>query len=199
MPYREHSGNVLLLCADWAYTTNFADGGDLHAVDSRVRDLVTLVKDHPSNHRRLDPHIIRSEAPVEIIANPIRTGALLALNPIVLGPKAWVIIADVHSDCAGFAGAHPDHAGDQYQPQVARAQRHAQHFINTVAEHIGHPMRLVVTWTRFGQDRTVKEASLVASHVSQVTFEDEAWRKDMPHGFLGNWPAFADHHVLVGN
>lgn len=196
MPYREHSGFVVFTCSDWAFTTNFADGGDLRDVDSRMRDLVTAVQEHPSNERGLDPHVIRNEAPVEIIANPTRTGAMLTLNPIVLGPKAWVIVADVHSDCAGYAGAHPGHTGDQYEVQRRLVGRHAQHFIDTVASHIGHPMRLFVTWTRFGEDRSVKEAELLGSYVSLTTFEDDSWSSAMPKNFLGNWPALAGHRVL---
>lgn len=177
-----------MICSDWAYTTNFFQDlakGMVH-VDSRVRDLVKFVKDHLANPKGIDPHIVRVEGPVEVITQPARTGALLTLNPIVLGEKAWCIVADIHSDCAGYSGAHPERSGDQYAGQARLIQKNAQQFINNVARQVGHPMRLIVFWTRFGEAKQVQETEMLADLTSQVIFDDDSWRLRAPAGLFDN-------------
>ncbi len=188
MPFREHSGFVVMICGDWAFTTDFDRPLPVDQVDSRIRDFVMFVKQHVANPRHIDPHVVRNEAPVEIIANPTKTGGVLVCNPVILGPKAWLIIADLHSDCAGWDGAHPGQEGDQRDPQVRRALRHGQRFIDSLAEHNGHPMRLILTWTRFGPGRSVLERAEIGSFVSRVEFDDDFWRDKVPSGlFMGQF------------
>ncbi len=187
MAHRKHSGFVVLCCSDWAYTKEFArdrSKGQEESEESRVHGLVSFVRDHPANHQDIDPHVVRVEGPVEIIAQPSRMGALLALNPNVIGPSDWCIVADVHSDCAGFSGAHPEHTGDQFEAQAKLVKTHAQRFIDNVAIQTGHPMRLYVTWTRFGEHKAVTEMMDLADVTSRVEFEDDSWRQNAPAGMF---------------
>ena len=187
MAHRKHSGFVVVCCSDWAYTRDIDLQRALQpheAVESRVHDLVRFGRDHDANPEHIDPHIVRVEGPVEIIAQPLRTGALLTLNPNVLGPSAWCIVADIHSDCAGFSGAHPEHVGDQFEDQALLVERNAQRFIDNVAVTIGHPLRLYVTWTRFGEQKTVTEIKHLADVTSQVQFADDSWRQKAPAGLF---------------
>ena len=194
MPHRIHSGFVVLCCSDYANTREFPrdrSEGQMDSAESRVHDFVRFVRNHPANHQDLDPHVVRAEGPVEIIAQPSRTGAMLALNPNVIGPAAWCIVADVHSDCAGFSGAHPDHSGDQFEAQARLIEMNAQRFIDNVAVQTGHPMRMYVTWTRFGEHKTVTEIKHLADVTSRVTFDDESWRAKAPAGLFDDAMSFA--------
>lgn len=182
MAHRAHSGFVVLSCSDWAYTRELdTDGSE----ESRIHDLVRFVRNHPANHKGIDPHVVRVEGPIEVIAQPSRMGALLALNPVVIGPAAWCIVADVHSDCAGFSSAHTEHTGDQFEAQADLVQRHAQRFIDNVAIQTGHPLRMYVTWTQFGEHKTVADVKHLADVTSRFDlFEDDSWRKNAPAGLF---------------
>jgi hypothetical protein len=194
MAHRAHSGYVVVCCSDWAYTRDI-ELDPAHAphepVQGRVQDLVRFARNHPANHNTIDPHIVRVEGPVEVIAQPSRTGALLMLNPNVLGTNAWCIVADVHSDCAGFSGAHPQHEGDQFEAQALLIENSAQRFIDNVAAQIGHPMRLYVTWTRFGEHKSIAEVKNLADVTSRVIFEDDSWRAKAPAGLFDDAMAFS--------
>jgi len=147
--------------------------------------MVSFVRNHPANLLDIDPHVVRVEGPVEVIAQPSRMGALLALNPNVIGPAAWCIVADVHSDCAGFSGAHTEHRGDQYEAQAHLVRMHAQRIIDNVAIQTGHPMRMYVTWTQFGEHKNVKQIENLADVTSRFDlFEDDSWREKAPTGLF---------------
>ena len=187
MAFREHSGTVVICCSDWVYTRDTDPrraGEPQEAVESRVHGLVRFARQHRVNVNGIDPHIVRVEGPVEIISKPTMMGGLLTINPHVIGKKAWLIVADIHSDCAGFAGAHPEHVGDQFEAQAEAVKKNAQRFIDNVAVQIGHPMELVVFWTRFGDKKTVLETMQLCDVTSQVEFEDDSWRVDAPAGLF---------------
>ncbi|HVQ44472.1 MAG TPA: hypothetical protein VMT30_05905 [Candidatus Saccharimonadia bacterium] len=181
---------MVLTCADWANTSRFGHVLEtawhgLTRRHSRIRELVTFVKQHPANPSKIDPHIIRNEGPIEIIAQPPRLMALTVLNPTVLGPNAWVLVIDIHSDCAGFSAAHPEHHGDQYQAQRDLTLRHVQRVADTLAVNNGHPMMVIVNYTWFDSHRTVLRAERLCTVPSRPHLFDDGWVTSAP-------PAMAD-------
>jgi hypothetical protein len=187
MGFRRHSGYAGLACADWAYTTSFGNPEALlGTADSRMRTLVEFVQDHPGNPDRVDPHIIRNEGPALILSDPNRAGALMTLNPVVLG-KAWIVVLDVHSECAGVADAYPDYDGaNQFGIQTQLVHTHGQRFADMLAVVFGHPYMVIVTWTEFEpKGRQVLDIREIRRFNSSVAFTDDSWQRNIPAGLRG--------------